>query len=107
MFKALTGLIDGFFKPINAFFSKLLGAPTPPQGGNVLAPEVRTGGKWVSGVAGWVWIPDNLFVDRLPDFVTRGAPTSLTPLSVPLAQQSIPTGPAPIGLAKNESAKEA
>lgn len=97
MFKALTGLIDGFFKPINAFFSKLTDAKLPAQGGDVLG---RTPGK-----DNWGKEAGRL-VDSLPDFAKFGTPTPLTPLLVPLSQTSIPTGPAPIVLAKNELAKE-
>ena len=90
MFKALTALIDGFFKPVNALFSKLTGAKLPAQGGNVL------------GACGY----EGRLVDRLPDFVIDAAPTPLTALPLPTAQLTADVVLSPISLFKNELAKE-
>jgi hypothetical protein len=90
MFKALTALIDGFFKPVNALFSKLTGSALPAQGGSVLG-QPGTGA----------------LVDRLPDFVIDGAPTPLTPLPLPTAQLTALLALSPIQLAVDESRKQA
>jgi hypothetical protein len=96
MFKALTGLIDTLFKPVNAFFSKLTGAKLPAQGGNVLD---QSGRFELGGVTGRL-------VDRLPDFVMDGAPTPLTALPLPTAQLTALFASSPIQLAVDESRKQ-
>jgi len=88
MFKALTGLIDNLFKPVNAFFSKLFGAALPAQGGSVLG-QSGTGA----------------LVDRLPDFVIDAAPTPLTALPLPTARLTALFASSPIQLALDESRK--
>lgn len=98
MFKALTDLIDSLFKPVNAFFSKLTGSGLPAQGGNVLDRSLGVAALGLGGVTGRL-------VDRLPQFVIDGAPTSLTPLQIPLSQLSVPTGPAQLPPALDESEK--
>jgi len=97
MFKALTGLIDNLFKPVNAFFSKLTGAKLPAQGGSVFNP---------TGLATGLLVNERPLVDRLPDFVMDGAPTPLTALPLPTAQLTALFASSPISLAENEREKE-